>query len=58
MLRVLVDMDGVLCDFEKQFIVKFREAYPDKEYVPLEKRTSLYLSDDYDKIHENSLVGF
>lgn len=49
-LRVLVDMDGVLCDFEGHFLKKYRETYPDEPYIPLEKRTTFYLCDQYEKI--------
>ena len=52
-LRVLVDMDGVLCDFEQHFLDQFKATYPGKTPVPLDRRRCFYLSDDYEKIYED-----
>ena len=42
-LRVLVDMDGVLCDFEGFFLHEFREKFPDSPYIPLSERKDFLL---------------
>lgn len=42
-------MDGVLADFDQGFINKWVQKYPDKPYVPKEKRFSFYIRDDYPK---------
>mmetsp|Transcript_58077 Transcript_58077/g.131311 ORF Transcript_58077/g.131311 Transcript_58077/m.131311 type:complete len:225 (+) Transcript_58077:14-688(+) len=43
---VLVDMDGVLCDFEAQFLGRWRSAYPDARWVPLAERRTHYVDMD------------
>jgi len=42
-----VDMDGVLSDFESEFLQRWRERHPDKYYIPLEERTTMYVKDQY-----------
>jgi len=46
-MRILVDMDGVLADFDGEFLKRWRERYPDKFYVPLEERTTMYVKEQY-----------
>ncbi|XP_019615097.1 PREDICTED: 5'(3')-deoxyribonucleotidase, cytosolic type-like [Branchiostoma belcheri] len=46
-LRVLLDMDGVLADFEGQFLKNFREKYPQDPFVPLEDRSGFYVTKQY-----------
>ena len=46
-MRILIDMDGVISDFDGEFLKRWRERYPDKVYVPLEERTSFYVKDSY-----------
>jgi len=46
-MRILIDMDGVIADFDGEFLKRWRERYPDKVYVPLEKRTTFYVKDTY-----------
>ena len=46
-MRILVDMDGVLCDFDGEFLKRWRERHPDKFYVPLEERTTFYVKQQY-----------
>ncbi|CAH1273769.1 NT5C [Branchiostoma lanceolatum] len=46
-LRVLLDMDGVLADFEGQFLKRFREKYPHDPFVPLEERSGFYVTKQY-----------
>jgi len=58
-LRVLVDMDQTLADFEGHFLKKFREKFPEEPFIPLEKRNTFYISDQYEKINEDLKVkGF
>ncbi|XP_040308859.1 5'(3')-deoxyribonucleotidase, mitochondrial, partial [Herpailurus yagouaroundi] len=49
-LRVLVDMDGVLADFEGGFLRKFRARFPDQPYVALEDRRGFWLSEQYGRL--------
>lgn len=51
-LRVLVDMDQTIADFEGYFLTIFRKKYPDEPFIPLEKRRTFYLGDQYDKMQE------
>ncbi|KAJ6655972.1 hypothetical protein lerEdw1_004557 [Lerista edwardsae] len=49
-LRVLVDMDGVLADFEGGFLRKFRARYPEEPYVALRDRRGFWVSDQYGQL--------
>ncbi|XP_061455982.1 5'(3')-deoxyribonucleotidase, mitochondrial isoform X1 [Rhineura floridana] len=49
-LRVLVDMDGVLADFEGGFLKKFQAKYPDKPYISLEDRRGFWVSEQYGQL--------
>lgn len=44
---ILVDMDGVLCDFEHAFLAAWRAAYPEKPWIAVPDRRTHYLSDQY-----------
>ncbi|XP_041671426.1 5'(3')-deoxyribonucleotidase, mitochondrial-like [Cheilinus undulatus] len=46
-LRVLVDMDGVLADFEGGFLKKYRARYPDEPFIPLNDRRGFLVSPQY-----------
>ncbi|MBD3253412.1 5'-3'-deoxyribonucleotidase [Candidatus Pacearchaeota archaeon] len=52
---ILVDMDGVIADFETGLLNRFKETHPDKQYVPLEKRTNFYVDEDYPEEMRNLL---
>lgn len=43
----LVDMDGVVADFEGGFITAWQQKYPGRPYVPLGERKTFKLTDDY-----------
>ena len=43
----LIDMDGVIADFEQGFVNAWRERYPDRFYIEPEKRTTFYADEDY-----------
>jgi 5'-nucleotidase len=49
-------MDGVIADFEKAFLQRWRRKYPTLPYVPYSKRKTFYIVDDYpnelrDQVH-------
>ena len=46
-MRILVDMDGVISDFDGEFLKRWRERHPGKLYYPLEERTTFYVKDQY-----------
>ena len=46
-LFLLVDMDGVLADFEAGFLEKFRKLYPNKPNIPLEDSKSFSVVQAY-----------
>ena len=56
---VLVDMDGVLCDFEGQFLRRWREAHPAAAWIPLSERATHYVDRDPAGVYvaTNSPVG-
>ena len=46
---ILVDMDGVLADFERGFQQKWKTQYPERRVIPLEERTTFHIEDQYPK---------
>ena len=46
-MRILVDMDGVIADFDGEFLKRWRERHPDKLFIPFEERTTFYVKDQY-----------
>jgi len=44
---VLVDMDGVLANFEKGLIDRFKAAYPQRPIIPYRERTTFEVEEDY-----------
>ncbi len=40
-------MDDVLADFDREFLNRWKKKYPDKFYIPLEKRNLFYMKDQY-----------
>ncbi len=48
-MRILVDMDDVLADFDAEFLKRWRERHPEKMYVPLEERKTFYVKESYPK---------
>lgn len=46
-MRILVDMDGVIADFERGFLTQWRARYPHERFIPLDQRTTYYAMDQY-----------
>ncbi|KAK1163901.1 5'(3')-deoxyribonucleotidase, cytosolic type-like [Acipenser oxyrinchus oxyrinchus] len=49
-VRVLVDMDGVLADFEGALLRKYRERYPGEPFIELSERRGFLARDQYRQI--------
>ncbi|TWW81611.1 5'(3')-deoxyribonucleotidase, mitochondrial-like [Takifugu flavidus] len=52
-LRVLVDMDGVLADFEGGFLKKYRSRYPTEPYINLDDRRGFWVSSQYGRLRSD-----
>lgn len=46
-IRILIDMDGVIADFDGEFLKRWRERHPEKFFVPFDRRKSFYVLDEY-----------
>jgi 5'-nucleotidase len=46
---ILIDMDGVLADFEAGFIKAWQRKFPKSPHIPLEKRKAFSVRNDYPK---------
>ncbi|KAM5273349.1 5'(3')-deoxyribonucleotidase, cytosolic type [Ctenodactylus gundi] len=46
-VRVLVDMDGVLADFEGGLLRGFRRRFPAEPHIPLEQRRGFFAREQY-----------
>jgi 5'-nucleotidase len=46
-MRFLIDMDGVLADWETRFLDLWRERHPGRPYVSIPERRSFYVTSDY-----------
>jgi len=49
-LCVLVDMDGVMSDFESHMLLEFRKRYPCEPFVSPADRCTFYMAEQYDKL--------
>ena len=56
-LRVLVDMDGVLADFEGGFLKKYRARYPSEPFVALDDRRGFWVSAQYGHLRNDLSVS-
>ena len=48
-MYVLVDISGVIADFDSAFKAEFEKRYPDRESIPFNSRRTFYTADDYNK---------
>lgn len=56
LMRILIDMDGVISDFDGEFLKRWRERHPEKPYVPIEERTTFYVKESYPEEHKPLVV--
>lgn len=56
-LRVLVDMDGVIADFEGGFLKKFKARYPNEPFISLEDRRGFWVSTQYGDMRSDLSVS-
>jgi len=58
---ILVDMDGVIADFELQFLRLWRKRHPEAKWLPIMNRRSHYTDMDpskvYDKARTHAILG-
>ncbi|MDP2672342.1 MAG: 5'-3'-deoxyribonucleotidase, partial [Nanoarchaeota archaeon] len=45
--RILIDQDNVLANFDKGFLTAWQQYYPERIFVPLDKRQKFHIRDDY-----------
>jgi len=46
-MKILVDMDGVLADFDDGFLKTWQNLHADKPFIPIDQRTTFYVVDQY-----------
>ena len=46
---ILLDMDGVIADFNKGFDLAWKKKHPDKQHVSADARKEFYIKDNYPK---------
>ena len=56
-VRVLVDMDGVLADFEAGLLRGFRRSFPGEPHVPLQERRGFLACEQYRALRPDLAVG-
>lgn len=49
-LKVLLDMDQVLCDCDAHFLEEFQRQFPGKPFIPLNKRAGFWMLDQYQEL--------
>ena len=54
-MNILVDMDGVLCDFHKKFLENWRKKYPNREYIELKDTTDFYITNEYPEEYKEDI---
>lgn len=53
---ILVDLDGPLANFEGEFLKRWRQQFPNEFFIPLEKRRTFFLNDEYPERFRKEVV--
>lgn len=56
-MRILVDQDGPIADFETGWLNTWRTKYPDRIWIPLEHRTTHLLRDQYPARYRRDILN-
>ena len=54
-MRILVDMDNVIADFDERISEVLKANHPEISVIPLEQRTTFYIRDQYPEEHHPAL---
>lgn len=54
---ILVDMDEVLADFEAKFLEDWKKKFPGHPHIPLDKRKTFNIQDDYPSKFKKEVEG-
>ncbi len=54
---MLVDMDGVIADFEGGFLKKYKESFPNEPFLSLEDRRGFWVSTQYGDMRRDLCVS-
>lgn len=46
-MRLLIDMDGVIADFDRKVVEVYKKKYPQKWCVSLDERQNFYIEEDF-----------
>lgn len=56
-MRILIDMDVPIADYERQLLSRWRQARPDAPFVPLADRKAFYAHHDYSDEYRDAVAA-
>lgn len=57
LMRILVDMDGVLANLEEAFLRIWRATFPNRIWIPLEERRTLWIESEYPQEYASDIMA-